>query len=202
MLSALCATRGRPCSCTGPAAAHALPRIPPRHLRLPTSRSLPPTPYSCLPCQHPPPFKHAPSCTGAAAAHVPRIAPRHHQPPTSPSLPSPSQLPPHLHAQGQQHHTLCRASLLATPGYAPAPLFLLDAYIVVMVLYTAAAAGGARAGGEPVPFPLPQASGLAKAIGGIRQARRITPKVRRLRLWNLQCRHVLCLGFGALLLSL
>lgn len=63
-----------------------------------------------------------------------------------------------------------------------------------MVLYTAASAGGAGAGGGPVPFPLPQASGLAKAIGGIRQARRITPKVRHVEIWNPSVLHFCCEG--------
>lgn len=66
-----------------------------------------------------------PSCAGPAAAHaLPRIAPRLTRPPTSPPFPPSCKLPL-CYAQGQQQHTLCRASLLATPGHPQAPLFLL-----------------------------------------------------------------------------
>jgi hypothetical protein len=48
-----------------------------------------------------------------------------------------------------------------------------DAYIVILVLYTAAAASR-----PDVAFPPPQASGIARAISAIRMGRRISPRVR------------------------
>ncbi|KAG2486738.1 hypothetical protein HYH03_014664 [Edaphochlamys debaryana] len=68
-------------------------------------------------------------------------------------------------------HSLSRAAL-AGPD-AP-PIFLLDAYILIMVYYTS------RCPPE-VPFPPPQQSALRKAVAAIRSERRITPQVKILR---------------------
>ncbi|GFR45227.1 hypothetical protein Agub_g6624 [Astrephomene gubernaculifera] len=68
-------------------------------------------------------------------------------------------------------HSLSRAAL-AGPD-AP-PIFLLDAYILILVYYTS------RCPPE-LPFPPPQQSALRKAVAAIRSERRITPMVKLLR---------------------
>eukprot|EP00195_Chlamydomonas_chlamydogama_P017072 CAMPEP_0202896248 /NCGR_PEP_ID=MMETSP1392-20130828/5266_1 /ASSEMBLY_ACC=CAM_ASM_000868 /TAXON_ID=225041 /ORGANISM="Chlamydomonas chlamydogama, Strain SAG 11-48b" /LENGTH=777 /DNA_ID=CAMNT_0049581523 /DNA_START=303 /DNA_END=2636 /DNA_ORIENTATION=+ len=64
-------------------------------------------------------------------------------------------------------HSLSQAALLSSP----APIFLLDAYILVMVFYTARCP-------PTIPFPPPQSSALRKAIGAIRADRKISPMLR------------------------
>ncbi|GIL48469.1 hypothetical protein Vafri_4983 [Volvox africanus] len=68
-------------------------------------------------------------------------------------------------------HSLSRAALA---GPEAPPIFLLDAYILIMVYYTS------RCPPE-VPFPPPQQSALRKAVASIRSERRITPQVKILR---------------------
>ncbi|KAJ9517351.1 hypothetical protein QJQ45_016723 [Haematococcus lacustris] len=70
-----------------------------------------------------------------------------------------------------QRHSLSRGALLAPDA---APIFLLDAYIVILVLFTLRAP-------PSLPFPPPQQSQLRKTIAAIRQERKITPMVKVVR---------------------
>ncbi len=72
-------------------------------------------------------------------------------------------------AQVLSRHSLSRGALLADG--AP-PIFLLDAYVLLVVMYTARSP-------PSLPFPPPQTSALRKTLAALRQERRITPQVWR-----------------------
>jgi C4-dicarboxylate transporter len=58
---------------------------------------------------------------------------------------------------------------------------MLDAYIIIIILYKnpllSPAAFKVQLKQQHLPFPPPQASAIAKTVSGIRQNRRICPKV-------------------------
>ncbi|GAX84626.1 hypothetical protein CEUSTIGMA_g12047.t1 [Chlamydomonas eustigma] len=63
-------------------------------------------------------------------------------------------------------------------------LLLVDAYIIVMILYKRPNSGLSKQQQQQqmnLPFPPPQGSAIAKAVSAIRQNRRICPKVRYVR---------------------
>ncbi|KXZ54187.1 hypothetical protein GPECTOR_5g282 [Gonium pectorale] len=68
-------------------------------------------------------------------------------------------------------HSLSRAAVC---GPDAPPIFLLDAYILILVFYTNRCPPG-------LPFPPPQQSALRRAVAAIRSERRITPQVKILR---------------------
>lgn len=97
--------------------------------------------------------------------------------------------PPTPRTQAYPRHSLSRAALQGGPdgdpslpsapapassasslSSGPPPIFLLDAYILILVYYTARCPPG-------LPFPPPQQSALRKAVAAIRAERRITPQV-------------------------
>lgn len=89
----------------------------------------------------------------------------------------------------QMHHSLSAAAFKVSTQ----PIWCLDAFSQLIVLYTAAAAASsapssgagaddaAAGGGEPLPFPPPAASALRRTLAGIRQLRRCTPELLMLR---------------------
>ena len=90
----------------------------------------------------------------------------------------------------QLHHSLSAAAFKVSTQ----PIWCLDAFSQLIVLYTAAAVaaaggsdggtaadnGGGGSGGAP-PFPPPAASALRRTLAGIRQLRRCTPELLLLR---------------------
>ena len=76
---------------------------------------------------------------------------------------------------------LCRASLspqqppqAGSPPRPPPHILLVDAYVLILVLYRTSAEDPTAA----VPFPPPAGSALARTIAAIRHGRKICPKVR------------------------
>ena len=77
------------------------------------------------------------------------------------------------------HHSLSSAAL----AVGQQPIWVLDAWQQLVVLYTAAAAAGSGGSEQPPPpFPPPAASLLRRTLAGVRQARRCTPAL--LTLWQ------------------
>ena len=88
--------------------------------------------------------------------------------------------------QAQSDLPLCRTSIFHQPpssasspphpSRSPPRLLLVDAYILILVIYREATDASTAA--AAVPFPPPAGSALSKAIAAIRLGRRICPKVR------------------------
>eukprot|EP00200_Dunaliella_tertiolecta_P008044 CAMPEP_0202381876 /NCGR_PEP_ID=MMETSP1127-20130417/39382_1 /ASSEMBLY_ACC=CAM_ASM_000462 /TAXON_ID=3047 /ORGANISM="Dunaliella tertiolecta, Strain CCMP1320" /LENGTH=964 /DNA_ID=CAMNT_0048980955 /DNA_START=356 /DNA_END=3245 /DNA_ORIENTATION=- len=90
---------------------------------------------------------------------------------------------PHLTAYADPDTVVCSnlplsKSMLHPPPSSGVPqippIFLLDAYIVILVLYTSSCP-------SHIPYPPPQQSALRRSIGAIRQERKIAPMVRVVR---------------------
>lgn len=81
----------------------------------------------------------------------------------------------------QMHHSLSAAAFKVSPQ----PIWVLDAFLQLVILYAGQDASSAGGGGggdaDATPFPPPAASLLRRTVAGIRQVRRCTPEVHMLR---------------------